>query len=61
VTILEDVTERRRAAEALRESELRFRTISEAAPIGILLSDATSRVLWANAETEPSPAGQQRN
>ena len=52
VTLLEDVTERRRDAEALRESELRFRTIAEAAPIGILLSDATSRVLYANAETE---------
>ncbi len=52
VTLLEDITERRRAAEALRESELRFRTISEAAPIGILLSDTTSRVLFANAETE---------
>ncbi len=48
VTLLEDVTIRRADAEALRASELRFRTICEAAPLGIFLNDADGHLLYAN-------------
>lgn len=46
-----DVTERRRAEIALAESEWRFRTIFDVAPIGIVDVDANSkRITRANAE-----------
>jgi PAS domain S-box-containing protein len=35
-----DITERKRAEEALRESELRFRTVYERSPVGICLVDS---------------------
>jgi PAS domain S-box-containing protein len=48
VTVLEDVTIRRADADALRASELRFRTICEAAPLGIFFNDADGHLLYAN-------------
>ena len=44
-----DVTARRQAAEALRASEARFRSLFEHAPIGIALSDMQGHTLLANA------------
>jgi PAS domain S-box-containing protein len=50
-----DVTERERAAkavrdaqEALRESERKFRSVVEAAPMGMFETDAVGRVLYTN-------------
>ncbi len=52
VTLLEDTTSRRAAAEALRASEERFRTICEVAPLGIFLSDSEGRVVYSNPAAE---------
>ena len=49
VGIIEDITERRRAEEALRESESRYRTLFEGAAEGIIVADAESKkLLYAN-------------
>ncbi|MBM4286158.1 MAG: PAS domain S-box protein [Deltaproteobacteria bacterium] len=46
--LLEEIEERRRTEEALRASELRFRTIFEGAPIGIGFYDVEERNLEVN-------------
>jgi PAS domain S-box-containing protein len=44
----QDVTERRRIEEALRESEVRFRHMADSAPALIWMTDADGRVIFAN-------------
>ena len=48
VMVAKDVTDREVALTALRESEARFRTLGEAAPIGIFLADAQGNCTYAN-------------
>ncbi|MFN3650123.1 MAG: PAS domain S-box protein [Armatimonadota bacterium] len=49
---LHDITERLRAEEALRQREQQLRTVLEALPVGVWLTDARGKVLLEN------PAGQ---
>ncbi|NEP11047.1 MAG: PAS domain S-box protein, partial [Symploca sp. SIO2C1] len=46
--IAEDITERKQAEEALRESEERFRAIFEQAAVGIVVSSLSGHILRAN-------------
>jgi PAS domain S-box-containing protein len=46
--IARDVTERKRAEEALRASEQRFRTLTAHAPVGIFLTDRGGNCLFVN-------------
>ncbi len=46
--LLADITEQREQERALRESEVRFRTVWEASPIGIRLTDAQGKTLYVN-------------
>ncbi len=48
VALIQDATERRRAAEALRESEERFRLAFDGANTGMCLVDIQGRLLQAN-------------
>jgi PAS domain S-box-containing protein len=48
IGITRDITERRRAAEALDASEKKFRSIFEAAPVGIFQSTLEGRLLSVN-------------
>jgi two-component system, cell cycle sensor histidine kinase and response regulator CckA len=53
VVVARDVTERRRAAEALRHSEQRFRALVEYSRDVITLLDAHGTVLFASQSTSP--------
>ena len=49
VSVQQDITEQKAAAEALRDSEERYRILFEAAPVGIAISDGDRKVLHVNA------------
>jgi PAS domain S-box-containing protein len=53
IALFQDITERRRAEQAIRESEQRLRAMAEASPLPILISRATGgHILYANQEVE---------
>ncbi len=49
--IVQDITERKQAEEALRESEERYRTVAETASDAIVSIDQSSTILFANSAT----------
>lgn len=56
----QEVTERRQAEEALRENELQFRSLADAMPQLVWMSDETGRIFWVNrqlADFSNVPAG----
>lgn len=48
--VVEEVTEKRRAEDRLRESEERFRTMSEHSPVWIWMTDKAVNISYANRE-----------
>jgi PAS domain S-box-containing protein len=50
--VIEDITQRKRAEEALRESELLLRTIFETSSAGIMIIDPIGRIIKANQRME---------
>ncbi|MBI1173798.1 MAG: bacteriohemerythrin [Sideroxydans sp.] len=47
-SVIHDITERREAERALRESESRFRNIMEHAPLGLVITDLEGRFIQVN-------------
>ena len=52
ITAIRDITEKKRMERALHESEEQFRTLCDAAPIGIFRADPTGRVTYGNPRWE---------
>jgi PAS domain S-box-containing protein len=52
VVTLQDITERKRAEERLRQSEERYRILAETAPDAIVTMDEDSVIVYANPATE---------
>jgi PAS domain S-box-containing protein len=46
---LSNIVDRRKGMQALRESEARFRAITEASPLGVYVTDAAEMCIFANA------------
>jgi len=46
--IIRDITERKRAEDAIRQSEQKYRILSESSPDAIFIVDGTHRILYAN-------------
>ena len=52
LSMFTDITERKAAELTLRESEARFRSMADSAPVGIYLSDVNSRGIYLNPTLE---------
>jgi len=48
ISIMRDITERKRMEQALRESEARLRALFDSAPVGIAIADTDGRYLMVN-------------
>jgi PAS domain S-box-containing protein len=49
--VISDITQRKKAEEALRESEEKYRTLMDACPDAVVMSDPDGRVLFASRQT----------
>jgi PAS domain S-box-containing protein len=50
LVMIRDISERKRVEEALRESEVRFRTMADGTPMIIWVTDASGRIEFVNKE-----------
>lgn len=48
MALIRDVTEKTKAEKALRDSELRFRTLADNTPVGIFQTDADGQTIYVN-------------
>ncbi len=48
IAVIEDITERKKAERALRESEQRFQTMARVSPVGIFQTDQQGQCLYVN-------------
>ena len=48
LAVVRDITERKRAVEAMRESERRFQTLADTSPVGIFQTDAQGKTTYVN-------------
>jgi PAS domain S-box-containing protein len=48
IGLAEDITERKRAQEAIQESEERFRTMADSAPVAIFVTDTEPKNIYVN-------------
>jgi PAS domain S-box-containing protein len=53
VVVVEDISERKRIEEALRESQQKYQTLFEIFPMGISLTDKTGKLIEVNRASEP--------